>query len=37
VLRVVDIKKLLEYNEVVRHRYFETFTKLSWKEFTKNR
>jgi len=34
---MVDIKKLLEYNEAVRHRYFETFTKLSWKEFAKNR
>jgi len=36
-VNMVDIKKLLEYNEAVRHRYFETFTKLSWKEFTKNR
>lgn len=35
--KVVDIKKLLEYNEDMRHRYFETFTKLSWAEFTKNR
>ena len=34
---MVDIKKLLEYNETIRHRYFETLTKLSWKEFTKNR
>lgn len=34
---MVDIKKLLEYNETVRHKYFETFTKLSWDEFTKNR
>ena len=34
---MVDIKELLEYNETVRHRYFETFTKLSWNEFTKNR
>ena len=34
---VVDIKELLEYNETVRHRYFESFTKLSWSEFTKNR
>jgi len=34
---VVDIKELLEYNEAMRHKYFETFTKLSWKEFTKNR
>jgi len=34
---MVDIKKLLEYNETIRHRYFETFTKLPWREFTKNR
>ena len=34
---MVDIKKLLEYNEAVRHKYFETFTKLPWTEFTKNR
>ena len=34
---MVDIKKLLEYNENVRHKYFETFTKLPWREFTKNR
>jgi len=35
--KMVDVKKLLEYNETVRHRYFETFTKLSWDEFTENR
>jgi len=34
---MVDIKKLLEYNETLRHRYFETFKKLPWREFTKNR
>ena len=34
---VVDVRKLLEYNEIVRHRYFESFTRLSWDEFTKNR
>jgi uncharacterized damage-inducible protein DinB len=34
---MVDIKKLLKYNEEVRHRYFEAFTKLPWEEFTKNR
>ena len=34
---MVDIKKLLQYNETIRHRYFETFTKLPWREFTKNR
>ncbi len=34
---MVDIHALLEYNESVRHKYFESFTSLSWKEFTKNR
>ncbi len=34
---MVDIKELLKYNEIVRHRYFESFTRLSWAEFTKNR
>ena len=34
---VVDVRKLLEYNEIVRHRYFEGFTRLSWDEFTENR
>jgi uncharacterized damage-inducible protein DinB len=34
---MVDVKELLKYNEEVRHRYFETFTKLPWEEFTKNR
>jgi uncharacterized damage-inducible protein DinB len=37
VSTMVDIKKLLEYNESVRHRYFECFAKLSWEDFTKNR
>lgn len=34
---MVDIKQLLDYNEAVRHRYFETFTKLSWEELTRDR
>ncbi len=34
---MVDVRKLLEYNESVRHRYFEKLTELSWEEFTKNR
>jgi len=34
---MVDISELLKYNEKVRRKYFETFTKLSWDEFTKNR
>jgi uncharacterized damage-inducible protein DinB len=35
--KMVDIRKLLEYNETVRHRYFESFARLSWEEFTENR
>jgi uncharacterized damage-inducible protein DinB len=34
---MVDVKDLLDYNEVVRHRYFEALRKLSWKELVKNR
>lgn len=34
---MVDVKKLFEYNENVRHCYFEALAKLPWKEFTKNR
>jgi len=34
---MVDVRELLEYNENVRHRYFESFTRLSWEEFIKNR
>jgi len=34
---MVDVIKLLEYNETVRHRYFETLSRLSWKELIKNR
>jgi uncharacterized damage-inducible protein DinB len=34
---VVDVKNLLEYNEEVRHRYFDALTKLSWDELVKNR
>jgi uncharacterized damage-inducible protein DinB len=37
VMLMVEAKQLLEYNEKVRHRYFETFTKLPWDEFVKNR
>jgi uncharacterized damage-inducible protein DinB len=35
--RMVDVKSLLEYNGTVRHRYFESLARLSWKEFIKNR
>ena len=34
---MVDIRELLTYTESVRHKYFESFTKLAWNEFTKNR
>jgi uncharacterized damage-inducible protein DinB len=34
---MVGVRELLEYNHVVRHRYFESLVKLSWDEFTKNR
>jgi uncharacterized damage-inducible protein DinB len=34
---LVEVKKLLEYNETVRHRYFDRLAKLSWEEFTANR
>ena len=31
------MKALLEYNEVVRHRYFGVLCGLPWEEFTRNR
>jgi uncharacterized damage-inducible protein DinB len=34
---MVDVRKLLEYNETVRHRYFEKLAGLPWNEFAKNR
>jgi uncharacterized damage-inducible protein DinB len=34
---MVQVKELLRYNEMIRHRYFESFLKLSWDDFTKNR
>ena len=34
---MVDVRKLLEYNESVRHKYFRKLARLSWEEFTKNR
>jgi len=37
VSQVVDIRELMEYNQIVRHRYFDSFVRLSWAEFTKNR
>jgi uncharacterized damage-inducible protein DinB len=34
---VVDVRKLIEYNEEVRHRYFDSLAKLPWEELRKNR
>jgi len=34
---MVEVRQLLEYNEKVRHRYFEALAKLPWDEFVKNR
>jgi uncharacterized damage-inducible protein DinB len=37
VILMVEVRQLLEYNDKVRHRYFETLAKLPWDEFVKNR
>lgn len=37
VTLMVEVKQLLEYNEKVRHRYFEALAKLPWDELVKNR
>jgi uncharacterized damage-inducible protein DinB len=37
VIFVVDVRQLLEYNERVRHKYFEALAKLPLDEFVKNR
>jgi len=34
---LVEVQRLWEYNEKVRHTYFEALAKLPWKEFVKNR
>jgi uncharacterized damage-inducible protein DinB len=34
---VVEVKHLLDYNEKIRHRYFEALEKLPWAEFVKDR
>ena len=34
---MVEIRQLLEYNEKVRHKYFEALAKLPWDEFVENR
>ena len=37
VQKLVDVQDLLQYNEDVRHRYFEFLAQMPWAEFTKNR
>ena len=37
VMLMVEVKQLIEYNERIRHRYFETLKKVPWEEFVKNR
>lgn len=34
---MVDVRRLLEYNESVRRRYFEGLSRMSWEEFTRDR
>ncbi len=34
---MVEVRQLLEYSEMVRHRYFEALARLPWNEFVKNR
>ena len=34
---MVEVKQLIEYNEKIRHRYFEALKKVPWVEFVKNR
>jgi uncharacterized damage-inducible protein DinB len=34
---MVDIKKLLAYNDAERRAFFKAFAKLTWDDFTKNR
>ena len=34
---MVEVKRLLEYTEEVRHRYFEALAKLPWNELVENR
>ena len=33
----MKIIKMLEYSQYLRHAYFDTFNKLLWDEFVKNR
>jgi uncharacterized damage-inducible protein DinB len=34
---IMNVLKLLEYNEYLQHRYLEAFEKLSWGEFVEDR
>jgi uncharacterized damage-inducible protein DinB len=34
---MVEVRELLEYNDKVRHRYFEALSKLPWNEFVKDK
>lgn len=34
---MVEVRKLIEYNEEIRHRYLDALAKLPWDEFVKNR
>ena len=34
---MVDIRKLLEYNEEIRHRYLEYLARMPWEELVMNR
>ena len=37
VIHLVDVKKLLEYNRIERHAFFDKLTELTWEQFTENR
>lgn len=37
VFSMLEICELLQYNQKIRRKYFESFATLSWDEFTKNR
>lgn len=34
---MVEVKDLLRYNQIIRHRYYEIIAKLTWDEFITNR
>ena len=36
-MKMVEVKQLLKYNDLIRERYFEALAKLPWSEFVKNR